>query len=203
MGGGPWAGGGGGGHHPHPTHPALPVPARCSHFQGGSLWQQENSWPHGGGGWGGRRKRQGAGRLPEPFSTTGPILNPPAGQPCPALPWSAGRAFGMKLLISSSSHPLSEALTQRESTLWGEVLLGHTAAAATPTASPRWGCYLGRVGGGLLTPAWTGLACISHEAQALGRPKLQVCPCPHLKGSRGRAGGLELGGGVGGAGVGV
>lgn len=28
----------------------------------------------------------GAGRLPEPSSTAGPILNPPAGQPCPALP---------------------------------------------------------------------------------------------------------------------
>lgn len=42
----------------------------------------------------------GAGRLPEPSSTAGPILNPPAGQPCPALPWSGGRAFGMKLLIS-------------------------------------------------------------------------------------------------------
>ena len=53
-------------------------------------------------GWVGRKegKTDGGGEAPEPSSTAGPILNPPAGQPCPALPWSGGRAFGMKLLIS-------------------------------------------------------------------------------------------------------
>lgn len=93
-------------------------------------------------------KDRGVGRLPEPFSTAGPILNPPAGRPCPSLPWSAGRAFGMKLLISSSSHPLSEVLTQRESTLGREVLQERTAAACRyPQCIPSVGLLPGESGG--------------------------------------------------------
>lgn len=93
-------------------------------------------------------KDRGVGRLPEPFSTAGPILNPPAGRPCPSLPWSAGRAFGMKLLISSSSHPLSEVLTQRESTLGREVLQERTAAACRyPQCVPSVGLLPGESGG--------------------------------------------------------
>lgn len=61
---------------------------------------------------------------------------------------------------------------------WTAALPPVQVAGSVPS---RWGCY--RRVGGLLTPAWTGLApaLASPKARLWGRPKLQVCPCPCLK----------------------